>query len=118
MTPEITSLAYCINQLPAERKKVIAKLHKTILEHLPNGFEETLSYGMISYVVLHKIYPVGYHCNPELTLTFINLASQKKYISLYHMRLYANQKLLNWFIAEYEMSGAGKMDMRKSNIRF
>jgi len=118
MTPKITSLASYINQLPTERKKVISKLRKTILEHLPNGFEETLSYGMIGYVVPHKIYPEGYHCNPELPLPFINLASQKNYISLYHMGLYADQKLLNWFIAEYEMSGAGKLDMGKSYIRF
>ena len=118
MTPKITSLASYINQLPTERKKVISKLRKTILEHLPNGFEETLSYGMIGYVVPHKIYPKGYHCNPELPLPFINLASQKNYISLYHMGLYADQKLLNWFIAEYEMSGAGILDMGKSCIRF
>ena len=118
MTPKITSLASYINQLPTERKKVISKLRKTILAHLPNGFEETLSYGMIGYVVPHKIYPEGYHCNPELPLPFINLASQKNYISLYHMGLYADQKLLNWFIAEYEMSGAGKLDMGKSCIRF
>lgn len=73
---------------------------------------------MIGYVVPHKIYPEGYHCNPELPLPFINLASQKNYISLYHMGLYADQKLLNWFIAEYEISGAGKLDMGKSCIRF
>jgi len=77
MTAQITSLACYINELPNEDKKVINELRKTILEHLPNGFEETLSYGMIGYVVPHKIYPEGYHCNPELPLPFINLASQK-----------------------------------------
>lgn len=118
MIAQITSLASYINELPSERKKVINELRKTILEHLPKGFEETLSYGMIGYVVPHKIYPEGYHCNPELPLPFINLASQKNYISLYHMGLYADQKLLNWFIAEYEKSGAGKLNMGKSCIRF
>tara|TARA_A200000113_G_C8795287_1_gene332265 strand:+ start:369 stop:824 length:456 start_codon:yes stop_codon:yes gene_type:complete len=118
MTAQITSLASYINELPSERKRVINELRKTILEHLPKGFEETLSYGMIGYVVPHKIYPEGYHCNPELPLPFINLASQKNYISLYHMGLYADQKLLNWFIAEYEKSGAGKLNMGKSCIRF
>jgi len=77
MTAQITSLASYINELPNEDKKVINELRKTILEHLPNGFEETHSYGMIGYVVPHKIYPEGYHCNPELPLPFINLASQK-----------------------------------------
>ena len=77
MTAQITSLASYINELPSERKRVINELRKTILEHLPKGFEEKLSYGMIGYVVPHKIYPEGYHCNPELPLPFINLASEK-----------------------------------------
>jgi len=59
MTAQITSLASYINQLPTERKKVISKLRKAILEQLPNGFEEILSNGMIGYVVPHKIYAEG-----------------------------------------------------------
>ena len=95
MTAQITSLSSYINELPPEHKKVINKLHKTILEHLPKGFEGTLSYGMIGHVVPYKIYPEGYHCNSELPLHFINLTSQRNHISLYHMGLYADQKLLN-----------------------
>ena len=45
-------------------------------------FEETISYGMIDYVVPLSTYPAGYHCDPKLQLPFINLASQKSYFSI------------------------------------
>jgi hypothetical protein len=61
MTPKIESLEAYVAQLSPERKLVIEHLRKIILKNLPNGFEETLSYGMIGYVVPHKLYPNGYH---------------------------------------------------------
>lgn len=67
-----------IQELPEERKAIIQKLRKTILDNLPDGFQETMSYGMIGYVVPHSIYPKGYHCTPKLPLPFLNIASQKK----------------------------------------
>jgi hypothetical protein len=97
MVSKINTLEAYIAQLSTERKPLIERLRQTILKNLPKGFEETLSYGMIGYVIPHSLYPKGYHCNPKLPLPFINLASQKKYISLYHMGLYANTKLLTWF---------------------
>ena len=97
MVSKINTLEAYIAQLSSERKPLIERLRQTILKNLPKGFEETLSYGMIGYVIPHSLYPKGYHCNPKLPLPFINLASQKKYISLYHMGFYANTKLLTWF---------------------
>ena len=55
-----------IAQLPADRKEVTEKLRRTILEKLPAGFSETMSYGMIGFVVPHSMYPAGYHCDPKL----------------------------------------------------
>lgn len=96
MNPQkITSLKTYLNQLPADRQASIHKLRQTIKKFLPSGFEEQLSYGMIGYVVPHQLYPKGYHCNPKLPLHFLNLASQKNYIALYHMGLYADSNLLN-----------------------
>ena len=118
MTPKITSIADYIAQLPTQRQKAIAHLRKTISANLPKGFKETLSYGMIGYIVPHQLYPNGYHCDPKLPLPFINLASQKNYISLYHMGLYANSELLNWFTEEYDKLRIKKLDMGKSCIRF
>ena len=73
---------------------------------------------MIGYVVPHSIYPDGYHCEPKLPLHFINIASQKNFIALYHMGIYANPELLNWFVSEFPKHSKQKLDMGKSCIRF
>ncbi|SHJ69669.1 protein of unknown function (DU1801) [Maribacter aquivivus] len=107
-----------IAQLPQERKVVIEKLRGTILENLPNGFEEQLSYGMLGYIVPHSLYPAGYHVQPELPLPFINLASQKNFIALYHSGIYAEPAIMNWFKNEYPNHCKRKLDMGKSCVRF
>lgn len=107
-----------VDKLPQERKEAVSRLRTVILENLPEGFEETISYGMIGYVVPHSIYPDGYHCSPELPLPFINVASQKNYVALYHSGIYANEDLSNWFVSEYPNHVKTKLDMGKSCIRF
>lgn len=107
-----------INQLPEERKVPIKKLREAIKKNLPKGFEETISYGMIGYVVPHAIYPEGYHCTPELPLPFLSFASQKNAINVYHMGIYAREELYNWFLSEYPKHCKRKLDMGKSCIRF
>ena len=118
MTSDAKTPEAYIKNLPKERKDAITKLRKTILDNLPKGFSETMSYGMIGYVVPHSIYPQGYHCKPELPLPFINLASQKNFIAVYHMGIYANKELLDWFVQEYPKHAKRKLDMGKSCIRF
>ena len=107
-----------IRQLPDDRKLVISKLRSTILEHLPPGFAETMSYGMISYVVPHSRYPAGYHCDPKQPLPFMSIASQKNFISFYHMGIYASESLMDWFLDAWNSAGLKKPDMGKSCIRF
>lgn len=107
-----------IRQLPEDRKHAMEKLRKVILKNLPGGFEETMSYGMIGYVVPHSVYPGGYHCDPKLPLPFMNIASQKNYIALYHMGIYADEELMNWFTTEYKKQFGTKPDMGKSCVRF
>jgi uncharacterized protein YdhG (YjbR/CyaY superfamily) len=107
-----------LEKIPQDRKKPMTKLRNTIVENIPEGFQETISYGMIGYVVPHSIYPKGYHCDTKLPLPFINIASQKNYIALYHLGLYANQQLLIWFQEEYKKVSKYKLDMGKSCIRF
>lgn len=118
MTSDAKSPEEYIASLPSDRKEAIIKLRKTINSNLPKGFKETMSYGMIGYVVPHSIYPDGYHCTPELPLPFMNIASQKNYIALYHMGIYADKELLNWFVNEYPKYVSNKLDMGKSCIRF
>ncbi|GAB1404932.1 MAG: DUF1801 domain-containing protein [Lentimicrobiaceae bacterium] len=107
-----------IEQLADDRKNAVEQLRKTILDHLPTGFSETISYGMIGFVVPHTIYPNGYHCDPKQPLPFISIASQKNYLALYHMGLYANPELLKWFADEYPKHCKTKLDIGKSCIRF
>ncbi|WP_422858575.1 DUF1801 domain-containing protein [Flagellimonas sp. S174] len=107
-----------IAQLPPERKEAVSKLRKTIQENLPKGFKECISYKMIGYVVPHSLYPDGYHCDPKLPLPFINIASQKNFVALYHSGIYADKKLLDWFVGEYPKYVKTKLDMGKSCIRF
>lgn len=107
-----------IRELPEDRKPVMEKLRAVILENLPPDFEETMSYGMIGYVVPHSVYPDGYHADPALPLPFINIASQKNHIAVYHMGLYRDEDLYDWFTSEYDKRVNTKLDMGKSCIRF
>lgn len=118
MTSAAATPALYQESLPDERKPVIQQLRKIIKENLPPGFEETMAYGMITYVVPHSIFPAGYHCDPKQALPFISLASQKNFIALYHMGLYANPTLLEWFLDAWPKHSAKKLDMGKSCIRF
>jgi hypothetical protein len=94
------------------------KLRKTIKNNLPKEFEEGMNYKMIGYYVPHSIYPKGYHCDASLPLPFINIASQKNSINLYHSGIYAKKELFDWFVAQYPNHSKRKLDMGKSCIRF
>lgn len=118
MQSKATTPEQYLSELPEDRKEAMLKLRNAIKENLPQGFEEVISYGMLGYVVPHSIYPSGYHCDPKLPLPFINLASQKNFIALYHMGIYANKNLESWFVSEYPKHVKTKLDMGKSCIRF
>ena len=107
-----------IDQLPEDRKLAITALRKAIKKNIPKGFKEEICYNMIGYVVPHSLYPAGYHVTPELPLPFLNIASQKNLVAVYHMGIYNDPKLLNWFKKEYAKQFTGKLDMGKSCIRF
>lgn len=106
-----------ISKLPEERQVVVNKLRETILGNLPEGFHETINYGMIGYVVPHELYPDGYHCDPKLPLPFMNVASQKNFVAVYHSGIYADQDIMDWFVGEYPKYCKNKLDMGKSCIR-
>lgn len=118
MQSKATRISDYLDELPEDRRKVVDRLRKIIKKNLPKGFQEVISYGMIGYVVPHRIYPAGYHCDPATPLPFINLASQKNFVALYHMGLYGDKKLLEWFTGEWKKAVPVKLDMGKSCIRF
>ena len=118
MQSKATTVEEYLSELSEDRKTPMLKLREAIKNNLPQGFEEVISYGMLGYVVPHSIYPAGYHCTPKLPLPFINLASQKNTISLYHMGIYCDKNLLDWFVAEYSKHAKSKIDMGKGCFRF
>lgn len=118
MTSKAETVKEYIDQLPEDRKPVIKKIRSIIKKNLPKGFKEVMSYGMIGYVVPHSIYPDGYHCTPKLPLPFLNVASQKNFVAIYHSGVYADPKLMKWFVTEYPKHNKRKLDMGKSCVRF
>ena len=113
-----TTVEDILANIPEERKEAFYKLHQTIVDHLPAGFEPGISYGGLGYVVPHRLYPAGYHCKPTEPLPFAGLASQKNSINFYHMGIYSDPDLMDWFLAEYPKHSSQKLDMGKSCIRF
>lgn len=104
--------------VPQDRSEAFGKLHSTIVQNLPQGFIAAISYGGLGYVVPHSLYPAGYHCKPAEPLPFAAIASQKNSINLYHMGIYSDPALLEWFVSEYPKHCRQKLDMGKSCIRF
>ncbi len=100
--------------LPPERRAAVEAVRRVIRKNLPKGFEEGMQYGMIGYYVPLEIYPDTYNGQP---LGLAALASQKNYLSLYLMAVYANPDLREWFEGAYRASGK-KLDMGKSCVRF
>jgi len=118
MQSQATTVEQYLSEVPEERREAFDKLRNAILDNLPDGFEEVMNYGMIGYVVPHSIYPDGYHCDPSLPLPFAGLASQMHSINFYHMGVYSDPDLYDWFVDEYQKRCSHKLDMGKSCIRW
>jgi hypothetical protein len=118
MKPIGATVAAILENISEERKEAFERLHQIIVDHLAPGLEPGISYGNLGYVVPHSIYPAGYHCKPSEALPLAWIASQKNSINFYHMGIYADPKLLDWFVAEYPKHSAQKLDMGKSCMRF
>ena len=117
MQSSAKTVAEYLKSLPPDRREAISAVRKVILDNLPEGYEECMSYGMIGYVVPHRIYPKGYHCNPSLPLPYANLASQKNHMALYLMCCYGDKATDDWFRQAWAAAGK-KLDMGKSCVRF
>ncbi|MHA6696974.1 DUF1801 domain-containing protein [Chryseobacterium sp. A301] len=104
--------------LPQDRKVPFEKLFRIFETHLPSGFESRLSYGFPTFSVPLSTYGAGYHCKTDEPLPFLSIGSQKNFMAVYHMGLYASPELLAWFTTEYPKHSKYKLDMGKSCIRF
>lgn len=101
-------------ELPDDRRDAIAEIRSVILENLPDGFVETMNWGMITYEVPLETFPDTYNKKP---LQLAALASQKRHMAVYLTSVYSRPDLHDWFVAEYEATGK-KMDIGKSCVRF
>lgn len=118
MQSKATTVEQYLAEVPADRQKAMMELRKVIKKNLPKGFKEGMGYGMMGYSVPHSLYPAGYHCDPKQPLPFMGIASQKNFIAVYHMGVYADPKLLKWFTEEYKKQVPTRLDMGKSCLRF
>lgn len=117
MQSKATTVAQYLANLPSDRRQVIEAVRKLILRNLDQDYEEGMQYGMIGYFVPHRVYPAGYHCDPKQPLPYLGLASQKNYMSLYLMCVYADPKQQQWFEQAWAKAGK-KLNMGKSCVRF
>jgi hypothetical protein len=106
-----------LQSLPPDRQLAMGAVRDVILANLPAGYEEMMTYGMIGYVVPHRLYPAGYHCDPRLPLAMANLGSQKNHLSLHLMTVYGDPAVEQWFRAAWLATGK-KLDMGKACVRF
>lgn len=114
MQSQASTVEEYLQSLPDERRDALKTVREAILKNLPEGYEEAMNWGMISYQVPLVTYPDTYNGQP---LMFAALASQKNYMALYLTNVYAVPENEAKFKAAYEKSGK-KLDMGKSCIRF
>jgi uncharacterized protein YdhG (YjbR/CyaY superfamily) len=108
------TVAEYLNSLPPDRKKALSALRKEIRRKLPRGYEEALSWGMISYEVPLSTYPDTYNGRP---LVLVAIASQKSHFAVYLMCAYMDERIRRMLQEGFKERGL-KLDMGKSCLRF
>ncbi|RME73994.1 MAG: DUF1801 domain-containing protein [Chloroflexi bacterium] len=103
-----------LQELPEDRRQVVAAVREVILKNLPPGYRETMRWGMISYEIPLEVYPNTYNKQP---LSYLGLAAQKRHYALYLMNVYSNPELARWLKDAFASAGK-KLDMGKSCLRF
>lgn len=107
-----------LKELPPDRRAAISAVRDTIVKNLDKDYEETMGYGMISYVVPHRVHPAGYHCDPKQPMPFACLASQKNHMAVYLMSTCdPTSQEGQSFLKAWAKTGK-KLDMGKCCIRF
>ena len=116
--PRMQSAAETVEQYLAEldsiRRQAVSVVRGVILDNLPDGYEESMQFGMITYVVPLNVLADTYNGQP---LMYIGLASQKRYMSLYLTNVYADKLVEGWFRKRYAATGK-RLNMGKSCLRF
>ncbi len=114
MQSDAATVEEYLSELNDGRREAVAAVRSVILDNLPDGYQETMQYGMISYVVPLSVLADTYNGQP---LMYIALAAQKQYMSLYLTNVYGDESVENWFKQRYLATGK-KLNMGKSCVRF
>ena len=109
-----TTPAQYLAELPDDRRDLVETIRRTILDNLPDGYEETVTFGMLGYVVPLEVFPDTYNGEP---VGSVALANQKQYVAVYLMGIYADEAERTWFVDAWEATGR-KLDIGKSCVRF
>ena len=118
MQSKAATVQHYLSELPEDRRTALEAVRRVVLKNLDKDFEEGIQYGMIGYYVPHKVYPPGYHCDPNQPLPFCRRSHRmKNYMSIYLMCVYGDSPLSQWFRAAWAKTGK-KLDMGKSCVRF
>jgi hypothetical protein len=118
MKYNVSNVEEYLDAIPLQQKQDIENIRSAIKTHLPQGFQETYLYNMITYVIPLSTYEKGYHVGKNIPLPFLSIAAQKNNISVYHSGVYADKSLYTWFINEYNKRFNKSPNMGKSCIRF
>ncbi len=118
MKLETSDIKNFMAQLPDDKQSIFKQLRQTIVDNIPNGFDEVISGKMLAYQIPLSTYPDGYHCTDDTPLPFVSIACQKNFMALYHMGIYMDSVLLDWFEEQYPKHSKYKLNMGKSCIRF
>ena len=110
------STAAVLDGLSPERRSIIEPIVLALRAGMPEGYEEGIQYGMISWYVPHSRYPDGYHCDPKQPVPFVSVGEQKSHVGLYLFCIYLDPTLVEWFTEAWKASGA-KLDMGKACVR-
>lgn len=114
MQSSATTVEAYLDEIPTDRRSAIKVVRDVILANLPEGYVETMQWGMISYVI-----PLERHgdtCN-KLPLALVSLANQKQYMAVYLNNVYGDPEVESWFLSRYKATGK-RLDMGKSCVRF
>ena len=114
MQSDAKTVAEYLSNLDDVRREAISAVRGVILDNLPDGYEEAMQFGMITYVVPLSVLADTYNGQP---LMYVALASQKRHMSLYLTNVYGDESVEQWFRERYRAAGK-KLDMGKSCVRF
>ena len=113
-TSHATTPEEYLDELPADRREVVARVRDVIRRNLPRGYTESMSWGMLCYSIPLEKYPNTYNGQP---LGYACLVAQKNYYSLYLTSVYQDPKQVAWLQEQFKQAGK-KLDIGTSCVRF